>query len=182
MRFFLLVTILFFIYPNLTIAQEWKGREDLPDDFPRPPKSEKSLFYIQRNKNYNTIVYDLNTTENGTIHPKDPIDTYWINYGDKVTKRELTWLEAWLAYGYRAKLNEDKSIKIKLRAHNERFITLRQVDDKWHAIIPINGEEAFLSNIYAYADESGIIPKVLHVDIYGIDVKSGKPVKERIFD
>ncbi len=169
------------IFP-LLFGQEWAGREDWPDDFPRPEQTEKSLFYIQRNLNRHTIMYDLNLKEDGTLDRKDPLDNYWRQYESTGLRREMSWIEEWLAYGYRARKKADDLYQVKLRAHKERYITLKKDGDKWKATININGEESILTNIYAYADESGILPDVKHVDIYGISLKTGKQVKERIYD
>ncbi len=181
MQQFVFIAILLFSTSSL-IAQEWVDREDWPADFPRPEKTEKSLFFIQRNLNKHTIVYDLNLKEDGSLNENEPIDNYWKQYASTGQRRELSWLESWLAYGYRIKEKTTNSLKIKLRAHKERFIELRKAGDKWMAVIPINGEESYLTNIYAYADESGILPDVKHVDIYGINIKTGAKVKERIYD
>ena len=179
----LIITLVFFITAILSLfAQEWVDREDWPEDFPRPEQTDKSLFYIQRNKNKHTIVYDLNLKKDGTLDISEPIDNYWRQYASTGQRRELSWLESWLAYGYRVKKKQENSLLIKLRAHKERFIELRRVEGRWRAVIPINGEDSFLTNIYAYADESGIVPDVKHVDLYGINMKTGKSVKERIYD
>ena len=178
-RFFLLTILLLGL--NLTLwGQEWKDRLSLPDYFPVPTQTNKSLFFIQRNKNVRTIVYDLNLREDGTLDRKNPIEFYWLE-GDG-ERKELSWLESWLAYGYKAKKKAENLFHIKLRAHDSRYIILKEENEKWRVIMPINGEESYLTNIYAYADESGIFPDVKHVDIFGVDIKTGRKVKERIFD
>ena len=182
MQRFIFLSFLFWFFVTELSAQAWKGRENWPDDFPRVEQTDKTLFYIQRNLNKHTIVYDLNVKEDGSIDPRTPIDNYWRRYENNGERKDLSWLEAWLAYGYRAKKIGDRAFRIKLRAHKERYITLRQDNGKWRAIIDINGEESYLTNIYAYADESGILPDVKHVDLYGVNVKTGTPMKERIFD
>ena len=183
MKMQLFVFIATFIFTaNLLVAQEWVGREDWPEDFPRPEQTDKSLFYIQRNLNKHTIVYDLNLKEDGSLDLSEPIDNYWKQYASTGQRRELSWLESWLAYGYRIKEKTTNSIKLKLRAHKEKAIELRKLGNTWKAIIAINGEDSVLTNIYAYADESGILPDVKHVDIYGINIKTGVKVKERIYE
>jgi len=182
MQRILLVGLFFLGTISFSFGQDWMGREDWPDDFPRPEQTEKSLFFIQRNLNRHTIMYDLNLNEDGTINRKEPLDNYWRQYESTGLRREMSWLEEWLAYGYRAKKKAENIYQVKLRAHKERFITLKNESGKWIATININGEESYLTNIYAYADESGILPDVKHVDIYGINKKTGKLVKERIYD
>ncbi|MEM1121976.1 MAG: DUF4833 domain-containing protein, partial [Bacteroidota bacterium] len=177
-----LLGLIFISTASWLYGQEWAGREDWPDDFPRPEQTEKSLFFIQRNLNRHTIIYDLNLNEDGTLNRKEPIDNYWRQYESTGKRREMSWLEEWLAYGYRARKKSPDLYQVKLRAHKERFINLKKEGNQWKAVIDINGEESYLTNIYAYADESGILPDVKHVDIYGINIRTGKRVKERIYD
>ncbi len=179
----LTITLVFFLLSIVCVfGQEWAGREDWPADFPRPEQTERSLFFIQRNLNKHTIIYDLNLKEDGQLDRSEPIDNYWRQYASTGQRRELSWLESWLAYGYRVKKQKADALQIKLRAHKERFIELRKYADRWRAVITINGEDSYLTHIYAYADESGIIPDVIHVDLFGINIKTGKEVKERIYD
>ena len=179
---YLLFFLFFWFLASYLPAQEWKNREDLPVYFPSPPKTEKLLFYIQRNKNLNTIVYDLRLNNNGSPDVKRPIDAYWQRYGDNGERRELSWLESVLAYGYRSKKQRDGTFQVKLRAYNDRSITLRKDAGQWKAVMQINEKECYLTQIYAYADESGMFPDVLHVDLHGITIKTGEKVTERIFD
>ena len=167
----------------LTAQEAWRGRKDLPVDFPRPEATDRSCFFIQRNKNEHTIVYDLNLSPDGNLNLDEPLDNYWRQYASNGDRRELSWLESWLAYGYRAKRLDDGRIQIKLRAHKDRYIILDQDEDgRWRAIYPINGEDCYLTNIYAYADESGLVPDVKHVDVYGVSIVTGQVVKERLYN
>lgn len=160
------------------LAPGWEGRTELPDDYPRPPKTDSSLFYIQRNLNTNTIVYDLDIVE-GEVRKGHPINAYWLRYGEDGAKKDLSWLQAVLAYGYTSK-KIDHGYRIKLKAYNDRYIQLIVKEGKWDAWMTINGTEVTLTNIYVYADESGIFPDVKYVDIYGRDRISGQVIKERI--
>lgn len=179
----LTIALVFFLLSTVCIfGQEWVGREDWPADFPRPEQTERSLFFIQRNLNKHTIIYDLNLKEDGQLDISEPIDNYWRQYASTGQRRELSWLESWLAYGYRVKKRKVDAVQIKLRAHKERYIELRKEADRWRAVITINGEDSYLTHIYAYADESGILPDVKHVDLFGINIKTGMKVRERIYD
>lgn len=181
LRYFTLLIVLI-SFQTFIVAQDWKDRTELPDDFTRPPKTETSLFFIQRNKNPNTIVYDLNLNADGTVNRRSPIDGYWRRYSSTGVRKELSWFESTLAYGYSSRRNQDSTFRIKLKAYNERYITLKQINGRWKAIMKINNEDCYLTNIYAYADESGIFPDVLYVDIHGINPVTGQKVTERIYD
>lgn len=154
-----------------------------PKDFPTPPKKANSLFFIQRNKNKNTIVYDANLTADGTYDASKPIDVYWLRYGSTGERAELSWLQRTFAFGYKAK--NDKYTKdsfwVTLTAYDGRKIHLEKTKDgKPVATMTIKGKYCRLEKIWVYADESGTWPNVLHVDIHGVDMISGKPYMERI--
>jgi hypothetical protein len=128
-------------------------------------------------------VYDLNFKKDGQLDRRNPIDVYWRKYRNGGVREEVTWLQSMLAYGYNAKLNKkDQSYRVKLRAYNKRYITLKEENGEWRAIIDINGIPCYLNNIYAYADESGVFPDVKHVDVYGVSIATGENIKERIVD
>ncbi len=163
-------------------AQELKNGR--PGYFPIPPKKENSLFFIQRNKNENTIVYDANMQSNGEFKKNKPIDTYWLRYTSTGYRKELGWLERTFAYGYSSKKDKNGNGRwIELAAYDERKIHLKKsTDDKPIATITCNGKECKLDYIYVFVDESSTWPRVIHVDIHGVEVDSGIPQVERILN
>ncbi len=176
--------ILFFMLPPcLLLAQEgWETRPDLPDDFPRLEETDKLLFFIQRNRNKNTIVYDLNFKEDGSLNTRNPIDVYWAKFQHQNGKRfEISWLEQTFAYGYRSRKNND-SYTIKLKAYNKREIQLIFKEGKWIPLITINGQSCVLKNLYIFADESGLWPSVKYADLYGESLSTQELIKERIYN
>ena len=53
------------------VVQNFKlqpGQAGLPADYPVPGKADDLLFYIQRNQNKNTVVYNLNRNLDGTVN------------------------------------------------------------------------------------------------------------------
>lgn len=153
-----------------------------PADFPTPPKSSNSLFFIQRNKNKHTIVYDANF-KNGKFDPSKPIDNYWLRYYSTGTiRKELTWAQNNFAYGYNSKKDgTDKGYFITLTAYDKRKIHLKtDADGAPIATMTINGKLCKLNHIWVFADDSGTWPEVFHVDLHGTELASGKKQTERI--
>jgi hypothetical protein len=157
-------------------------RSDRPEQFPTPPKSDNSLFFLQRNRNENTIVYDAKINEDGEFDRSEPIDVYWLRYTSTGYRRELKWIERTFAYGYSSKKVKNRNeFLIELTAYDKREIHLKKTKDgKPIATITCNGKECRLDYIYVFADESGSWPKGIHVDIHATDLVTGKKVKERI--
>lgn len=163
------------------MASEIPLPEGRPSHYKTPPKTKNRLFFIQRNLNQNTIVYDANLNTDGSFR-SDPIDVYWLRYASKGERKELTWLQRNFAYGYSAKKDKkNDSYWITLTAWSGRKIHLHK-DKKGNPIatVTINGKSAQLDYIWVFADNSGTWPKVFHVDLHGHDLITGKPVFERI--
>lgn len=154
-----------------------------PADFPTPPKSSNSLFFIQRNKNKHTIVYDANFKD-GKFDNSNPIDNYWLRYytGKEPLRKELSWAQNNFAYGYNSKKDgTGKGYYITLTAYDKRKIHLH-TDAKGTPIatMTINGKQCRLSYIWVFADDSGTWPEVFHVDLHGTELATGKKQSERI--
>ena len=162
--------------PNLSSLPD--GR---PEDYKTPPKTKNRLFFIQRNLNQNTIVYDAKLNADGSFQ-SEPIDAYWLRYGSNGERKELTWLQRTFAYGYSAKKDKkDGSFWVTLTAWNGRKIHLhKDKNGNPIATVTIDGKYAQLDYIWVFADNSGTWPKVFHVDLHGHDLLTGKPVFERI--
>ena len=155
-------------------------RIERPEYFPTPPRTDKSLFFIQRNLNENTIVYDANLNPDGNFNRSKPMDVYWLRYTSTGYRKELSWLERTFAYGYSTKKKKGKLL-VELTAYDGRKIELKKTPNgKPIAKIICNGKECRLDYLYVYADESGAWPKVRHVDIHATDLATGKKEIERI--
>ncbi|MBI5915973.1 MAG: DUF4833 domain-containing protein [Bacteroidetes bacterium] len=152
-----------------------------PADFPTPPKTNKSLFFIQRNKNKNTIVYDANLKA-GKFDSSKPIDAYWQRYASTGLRGELTWTQKTFAYGYSSKKDAvGNGYYITLTAYDKRKIHL-QLDSKGQpfATMLINGKNCRLNYIWVFADNSSKWPDVIHVDLHGTELGTSKKQTERI--
>ncbi len=173
----------FMLIPSLLLAQEgWETRPELPDDFPKLEETEALLFFIQRNRNKNTIVYDINLKPDGSLNTRNPISVYWRKFQNhNGLKDKLSWLEFNFAYGYRSRKRENY-YSIKLKAYNDRAIQLTFKDGKWLPLMTINGQTCVLKNLYIYADESRLWPSVKYADIYGRSTVTQELVKERIYN
>lgn len=157
-------------------------RANRPADFPTPPKTEKSLFFIQRNLNKNTIVYDAKLNAEGAYNTSMPIDAYWRRYASTGERKALKWVEKKFAYGYSHK-RKNGALLVELVAYDDRYISLeKNKDGEPIATITCNGKKCKLDYIYVFADESGMWPTVIHVDIHATNLATGEKEKERILN
>lgn len=146
----------------------------------RSKPGNQTLFYIERNKNANTVFYDANFISPGVLDPDKPIDVYYILYAVDGKRQNLSVIERMLAYGYDAEQTGHNQFKIKLKAFPQRLIEL-SVDNKGkaHAIIKINGEKSLLQRIYVKAKPK-FYTTVEYVELHGKNEKTSDNELETI--
>ncbi len=171
-----LYNILFIIivFPAILFSQNEK--------YPIPPKTNKLLFYIQRNHNSNTIIYDAKYDKNGNLDVDEPIVVYWRRYDEQGQKMELRTIEKWYAYGVNwEKVKNKKLYKIELVADKERKFWLKQIAPYKSVIITeINKIPSILDHIYIFADNSGIWPTVKYIELFGKSIKTKYKTYEKL--
>ncbi len=158
------------------------GFVDPIDNFPTPPETKISLFYIQRSSNANVVVYDANLLTDKKLNPKNPVHTYWIRYGDKAQKQELTTIQRTLAYGLYTNpiVDEPDSYEGYFLAYRKRKFVVK-LDPKGNpiALFPINGKLQILRKIFVSVNEEKFMPSVYFIELFGKDPVTGKEVYEK---
>ena len=153
------------------------------EHYPVPPKTDKLLFYIQRNHNANTIIYDANFNLNGKLDSDEPIEVYWRRYDEQGQKMELRTIEKWYAYGVECHKEEEHpdTYRVSLVAEKKKKFWLKQIAD-FEAVLltKINNKLSRLEHLYIFADESGIWPKVKYIELFGSDIETGKKTYQKI--
>ncbi|MHA8065812.1 DUF4833 domain-containing protein [Aquirufa sp. ROCK2-A2] len=152
------------------------------DRFPTPPESKISLFYIQRSTNANAVIYDANLLPDKKLNPKNPVHTYWLRYGEKGQKEELTAIQRTLAYGLYTNpiLNEPEAYEGYFLAYRKRKFVVK-LDSKGNpiALFPINGKLQILKKVFVSVNEEKFMPSVYYIELFGKDPVSGKDVYEK---
>ncbi|MCC6384205.1 MAG: DUF4833 domain-containing protein [Bacteroidia bacterium] len=148
------------------------------------PKEKHQLFYLQRNKNSNAVVYQANLLANGKFDPKNPVSVYWLRFNEDSSKKELNWIQRWLAYGidFRPATDGSGNFILSPVALKHRKILL-SFDEKSQpvAIMKMNGKNSYLKRIFAQAEETSWLPTVKYVQLKGEDLISHENKFEYIF-
>lgn len=152
----------------------------------RAPDGEVTvpLFTIQRTQNINELRYEARLTSAG-FPPKDAISIYWLMKAKDGHREKLTALEKQKAYGISVVKSSDSEVVFTLKAFKGRKITVRRVGKPGEftakAFTPINDEESELERLYITAEaDSGLIPKVTKIEIFGRPRPDGTFEKETL--
>jgi hypothetical protein len=141
----------------------------------------EKLFFIQRSKNANEVHYDARVTRTGTLDPKNPVVGYWVNKAEDGSVSPISLLQK-IAYGYSCDLTGDgKSWRFQLEAFKGRPMWVVKTDSgRWRVRTTIAGKNAYMTRLFVATDESGLVPKVLYVDVFGEQMSSRAAVQERV--
>ncbi len=170
----------------LTLSPEVTATSDASPSkvYPVPPVNENSLFYIQRSKNTNAIVYEVNKNSDGKINESEPVKIYWIRYASDSTTDDLTPIQRKYAYGVTARNynGQKNSFVIQFVAYKKRNIFLLPTASGKHfsAFININGKLAELKKIFISTSGGTFwFPTIDYVELTGKDPSTQQMVVER---
>ncbi len=147
------------------------------------PDDKNLLFYIQRSTNSNTIVYVADLAGSGQLENAFSVRAYWRRFNTTGETKPLNYLEEKLAFGIvtSPSSKEKNAFNIHLTSFPQRVAVVK-LDERRTAIAITNMGRHRARLLYAYVavDESSIFPWVNYVDLFGIDLESGKFLRERL--
>lgn len=184
MKFTTLTIFLFTLLIFNSLAQKNRPvSAESTEQYPVPVTSSNQLFYIQRSSNINSIIYDANVGIDKKLNPENPVHTYWILYTQGGKKQELTSIQRSLAYGLHtrpASAEVGGSYEGYFFAYRKRkFVVKLNPKGEPIALFPINGKMQILKRVFVKVDESGMMPSVISVELWGRDTVTDKEVYEK---
>lgn len=147
------------------------------------PAEPNQVFYIERSSNSNTVVYCANLTKDGQLDKSSPIVAYWRWYNVDGHKKDLNFAERMMAYGIKSVKHDgpNGAYSFKIAAMPERTLYIGLNDKGQPEVFGKIGERwVKLAYVYLEVDDSGILPDVPELDLFGIDRQTGKAVREHI--
>lgn len=183
-----------FLNPNKITANKVTGHHIYFDDadtakktakknliFPVPNVANK-LFYVQRDPNTNTIIYDLNYGSDGQLDTDNPVHVYWIKYNERSQKEELNFIQRKFAYGLVTKPLSNGKFDVRFVSYKKYPLCLMKsaTDNKYHIYATIAKKLAILNKIFLRIEGGTFwFPNVLYVELKGTDPITGKEIMER---
>ena len=149
------------------------------DDFP-VPREPNQVFFVQRSINSNTIVYTARVNDGGELDPKQPVEVFWRRFNDDGERKDLSNLERSVAFGVRADPVPGKPGRFMMRvvSYPRRAALLHMVDGAPRLEGKVAGQPCRLDHAFLAVDDSGSVPSVTRVDLYGYSLATGALVKE----
>ncbi len=144
------------------------------------PVDENLIFYVQRSLNSNTIVYTARLDGDGKLDAKRPVDVFWRRFNDDGARKELSSLERNVAFGVTSDPVPGKpgSFMMRVISYPKRPALLRIVGGGPRLEGKVAGKPCRLDHAFLEVDESGSVPSVTRVDLYGYALDTGELLKE----
>lgn len=140
------------------------------------------LFHISRSKDAQTIQYELNLDENGSIDKYDPVKIYWLRSSKKKGSEPLTWIQNKYAYGVKVTEQGPHSLSFYFVSYPSKTLKVtRSPEGGFKVITPCQGREIELEKIFIQIDGGSFwLPTITSVELSGVDSVTGEPKKETI--
>jgi hypothetical protein len=152
--------------------------------FPTPSGIANQLFYLQRNSNTNTIIYQLNIDGKGRLNSKEPIHVFWIRYQEEGQPEELSFIQRRFAYGLKTRQVEPDTYELRFVSYSKFIFYLSKSNgvEQYRVYATISRKRAVLNRIYVHIEEGGSFwrPNVKYIELTGTDQATGSELKEKI--
>lgn len=158
--------------PLHSSAQAKRGQLLDEAELPVPKDIPDQLFYLQRDPNTNTVIYQLNRDKAGEPVSEKPVNVFWIRYAAAGEKKELSNLQRKLAYGITHRYLGQSVYELKLTAYKKLLFHLKRstLDNEYHVYANVNGTDIQLERIFLRIDGGTVFsPKIRYVEITGRD-------------
>jgi len=161
-----------------------KAQDPSPLNFPVPKNISNQLFYLQRDPNTNTIICQLNVDHNGEVNNENPVNVFWMRYGDQGEKKELGYIQRKFAYGIQTKNLGKGQFELRFAARKNlpMYLNKSAADKKYHVFVTVNNKKVQIERIFLRIEGGSFwLPNVKYVEIKGLDANDpSKVLIERI--
>lgn len=179
----LLAWVFVALFLNLDVYAQNDNSNPSPLKFPTPQGISNQLFYLQRDPNTNTIIYELNVNKEGDLNKKEPVKVYWVRYGEKGEKEDLSYIQRKFAYGIQTKELGDNQYELRFVSHKKLPLYLMKSaeDKKYHVYVTVNKKKIQLNRIFVRIEGGSFwLPNVKYVELRGVNTANKAQTIERI--
>ncbi|WP_375438217.1 DUF4833 domain-containing protein [uncultured Hymenobacter sp.] len=150
--------------------------------FPVPTGIANQLFYLQRDPNTNTVIYQLNVNGAGKLNENEPIRIFWLRYAEQGQRQELDFIQRKFAYGLNTKKLAPEKYELKFFAYGKvRFFLMRSSTDKaFHVYTTVANQQLVLERIFLRIEGGTFwVPNVKYIELSGWNAATREPVVKR---
>jgi len=152
--------------------------------------SKKVLFHLLRTKNYNTVMFEAVTKEDGSLDDK-MVCNYWFDIdrdpmtktrkkGNTSDRSETNFFENKMAYGISASKKEDGKIICSITALKKRTFELVCTDGDYSLQGVYDNKPAKIRKVYVEMKDGWTGPTIVYVKLFWEALEGGDILTETI--
>ncbi|MBK8624604.1 MAG: DUF4833 domain-containing protein [Saprospiraceae bacterium] len=153
-----------------------EGHQGRPSYYPFIEDYDSLLFYIQRNQNLNSVIYEVNLLAGNLLNLDSPLKIHWLKYeknGD-TEHQELNYLQKKLAYGYQHSVISDELVEFRFVSYDQMKLYLgKNKKGRYRVFTKLNTYNIELTSIYIYSEDFGVFPQVKFAEFFGKNIDTG---------
>ncbi|HXH98860.1 MAG TPA: DUF4833 domain-containing protein [Sphingobacteriaceae bacterium] len=173
---FLVSSMLFCLSVNADIISKVQDpKSTLPS-----PKVKNMLFYLQRDPDANTVIYELNYKADGKLNTNNPVKGSWIRYNENGQRKGLNAIENKFAYGIQSKPMGNGDYQLLLVSYKKMPLYLKKSANTYKVHAMFNKIPVILTRIFVRVNGgSFFIPDIEYIELKGNDM-TGKELSHKI--
>ncbi len=166
----------------ITMVSAMSGASNLP-----VPDIDTSrfLFKIERSRNADEVVYELNMDANSRINGKEPIKVYWLKKTDHHKTESLTRVQQKYSYGIKYSDQTNHATNewhFHLIAYPQKILVLKAMKNNTFKVTTTAGnQEIIVKRIFIrFENNSFWFPSISSVILYGQEILTGRMIAETL--
>lgn len=141
-----------------------------------------TVFYLERNRDANQILYKVNVVEDGTLDQDSPINGYWIKYTHNGEIEPITWIQNQFAFGFKYTAVSETEATFHFAPYDKKDLYLIKIEDQYQVFTYSEDQYVRIDRIMVhYNGGTDWLPTVEYVELFSTNVTTGKAVVETIY-
>ena len=176
------ISAVFLFSTSVLFAQESDFEKKVAVDELPIPNEKKQLFYLQRDPDENTVVYQLNL-DGEQVDADKPVNVYWIRYTEGGDRKGLNLVQRTMAYGISHKALDNGDFELRIAAYKTLPLRLSYSEKHKQYVVfaSINNREAILDRIFVRIEGGNMFsPDIAYFELLGRDTATHAKVTQRI--
>jgi len=148
------------------------------DDF----TGEYNLFRIDRNRNADVVMYDVDLDAQGNLNTSAPVKVYWNKLSQDGKLEPITSIQKNFGYGLRFQEKSAEKVDFQLVSYKDQVFQIRKSDEGTFRVYTHSaGCEIEVNSLFIhFKDEAFWFPEILAIEILGTDAEKGTLVTATI--
>lgn len=164
------------ISDNTSVFPMKDGLQGRPAHYPNVDDYDNLLFYIQRNQNLSTVVYEVNLQYADLLNISQPILMHWLQFDQfgMTEKKELNYIQKKMAYGYTFNIISSDLLEFRFVSYDKmKFYLGKNSDGRFKVYSKMDGLMIEIGSMFVYSEDYGVFPQVKFVEFYGKKTDNG---------